>query len=88
MPEPSFPSICKASRDGTEYRSSSPGEGWLQTRDGQRYVWEIGAIIVLKLALLVALWFLFIKPWSRPPPPPATVAQHLYSSSAPASRDD
>jgi hypothetical protein len=66
----------------------SPGETWFRTRDGRRYGWEIGIIIVVKLAVLILLWFVFIKPWPRPATPPAVVVQQLYSPAAPASRHD
>jgi hypothetical protein len=68
--------------------SRSSAETWFRTREGHRYGVEIGLIILVKLALLVVLWFVFIKPWPRPETPPATVVQQLYLPAMPAARND
>lgn len=67
---------------------SSPSASWFYTRGGRRYGWEIGLVIVLKLALLVLLWFAFIKPWQRPATTLVPAAQQLYGPSAQAVRHD
>ena len=64
--------------------SASPAGTWFRTREGRRYAWEIGLIIVVKLALLVVLWFVFIEPWPRPATSPASVVQRLYLPTSPA----
>jgi hypothetical protein len=79
---------CRAARDGSDELSPPTGVSWFQTRDGRRYGWEIAAILVVKLALLLVLWFAFIKPFPRPATPPAVVVQQLYTSPAPAPRHD
>jgi hypothetical protein len=68
--------------------SPSPGQSWFRTLDGRRYGREIAFIIVVKLVLLVVLWFAFIKPWPRPDTAPAVAVQQLYTPSALASRRD
>jgi cytoskeletal protein RodZ len=60
---------------------------WFRTREGRRYGWEIAAVIVVKLVLLTALWFVFIKPWA-PPAAPHAIVQQLYLPPPPAARHD
>lgn len=69
---------------GADRPPVSPTGTWFCTRDGRRYAWEIGLIIVVKLALLAVLWFVFIKPWPRPATSPASFVQQLYLPAAPA----
>ena len=87
MTDPAPAASCVAS-DSVKGPSPSPGEAWFRTRDGRRYGVEIGVIIVVKLALLVLLWFVFIKPWPRPETPAARVVQQLYQPAVPAPRND
>jgi hypothetical protein len=88
MTEPASAPTCQVARNGRKEQLPSHGPAWFQTREGHRYGWEIGAIIVAKLALLIILWFAFIKPWPRPATTPAIVVQQLYAPSALASRHD
>jgi len=76
-------------RDGAKPKRMSPSSAptWFRTREGRRYGWEIGFVIVVKLALLLVLWFAVIEPWPRPAPP-ATVVQQLYLPAVPAARHD
>jgi hypothetical protein len=72
---------------GDPQRPSSPSQKtWFRTREGRRYGWEIALIIVVKLMLLIVLWFVFIKPWPRPATPPAAVVHEFYA--VPADRHD
>jgi hypothetical protein len=87
MTDPAPGASCVAS-DSVRGPFPSPAEAWFRTRDGRRYGVEIGVIIVVKLVLLVALWFVFIKPWPRPQTPPAVVVQQLYHPAVPAARND
>jgi len=68
--------------------NNSSAEVWFRTREGRRYGWEIASIIIVKLLLLCALWFVFIKPWPRPSTPPASVVQQFYVPAAAAVRHD
>jgi hypothetical protein len=88
MTEPAPALTCHVASDGSKEELPSPGETWFRTRDGRHYGWEIGVIIVVKLAVLILLWFAFIKPWPRTATAPAVVVQQLYSPSAPAPRHD
>jgi hypothetical protein len=56
----------------------SPVPSWFRSRAGRRYGLEIGLILTMKLALLVLLWFVFIKPWQGPAESPAAVVQQFY----------
>jgi hypothetical protein len=73
-------------------REDSPSpesqEVWFRTREGRRYGREIAAIVIVKLLLLCALWFVFINPWPRPATPPAGVVQQFYAPAAAAARHD
>lgn len=61
---------------------------WFRTRAGRRYGWEIGLVVVLKLALLLVLWFVVIKPWLRPTAPAVSVVRQFYEPAQPASNRD
>lgn len=74
--------------DGVKRLPPSSEDMWFNTRDGRRYGWEIGCIIVVKVALLVVLWFVFIRPWQRPAMAPATTVQQLYLPSEQTFRHD
>jgi hypothetical protein len=64
--------------------SVSPAGTWFRTREGRHYACEIVLIIVVKLALLVVLWFVVIKPWPRPATSPTSFVQQLYLPASPA----
>jgi hypothetical protein len=68
-------------------RSAAPRKSWFRSGAGRRYGWEIALIVVLKLVLLLVLWFCFINPWPRPATSPATVVQQFYTPAPPAHRD-
>jgi hypothetical protein len=65
---------------------------WFATRGGRRYGIELGLLLLAKLALLTALYFLFIAPQPRADTSPGALQNHLLDakkSAAPAgeSRD-
>jgi hypothetical protein len=66
----------------------SSADTWFRTGDGRRYAWEIAVVIVMKLALLLLLWFVFIKPWGHPATPVASTVQQIYLPDGPATRHD
>jgi hypothetical protein len=60
---------------------------WFATRAGRRYGIELGLLLLAKLALLTALYFLFIAPQPRADTSPGAVRSHLLdtkNSAAPA----
>ncbi len=62
--------------------SASTRHSWFRTREGRRYGTEIGLIIVVKLALLAALWVVLIHPWPRAVAPAAAVQQFYVPTPA------
>lgn len=88
MTEPASTSPYAATGAGSPPLSSSPGETWFRSRDGRRYGRELGFVIVVKLALLLVLWLVFIQPWPRPATPTASVVQQFYVPSPPAAGHD
>jgi hypothetical protein len=88
MTDPASAPPSSVACDGPKGLLPSPGKAWFRTRDGRRFGWEIGVIIVVKLALLIVLWFVFIKPWPRPDTAPPITVQQLYLPSGPSLRHD
>jgi hypothetical protein len=88
MADPASAPLSSIASNGPRAPLRSTGETWFRSRDGRRYAWELGAIIVVKLALLVLLWFVFIKPWPRQPAAPQITVQQLYMPTAPPARHD
>jgi len=66
---------------------SSPSGPWFRTREGHRYGWELGLVVVIKLALLAVLWLVFIQSWPSRTTPPAIVVQQLYLPALPLPLD-
>ena len=60
---------------------------WFRSADGRRYFLALGGIVLLKIALLLALWVALIAPQPRVPRTPAAVRQHLIAPSPPAAED-
>jgi hypothetical protein len=58
-----------------------PQKSWFRSRGGRRFGIEFALIIVIKLILLVLLWYLVIKPQPRADTSPAAVEQHFTPSS-------
>ena len=54
---------------------------WFRTRGGRRFGLEFALIVVVKLVLLIALWFLCFRPHPRPDTAPAAIERHLLNSS-------
>lgn len=88
MTEPASASPSSDARAGMQRPPPSSNRSWFHTREGRRYGSELAVIIVVKLALLAVLWFVFIKPWPRPATPPAAAVQQLYAPAAPEGRHD
>jgi hypothetical protein len=88
MTEPASTSPCAAAGAGLLRSSSLPRETWFRSRDGRRYGRELGVVIVVKLALLIVLWLVFIQPWPRPATPTASVVQQFYVPAPPAAGHD
>jgi hypothetical protein len=65
-----------------------PQHTWFRTLEGHRYGKEIAVVLAVKLALLLVLWFVVIKPWPRPSTPPSDVVRHLYIPATPVQRHD
>jgi hypothetical protein len=63
-------------------------DAWFHTRDGRRYAWEIALVILMKLALLLLLWFVFIKPWVGQATPVVSAVQQIYLPDGAATRHD
>ncbi len=52
---------------------------WFRSRGGHRYGIEIAAIVTLKIAALMLLWFVCIRPLPRADTSPASVQSHLLA---------
>ena len=60
---------------------------WFRSRQGARLAVELGAIILIKILVLVVLYLLlFAQP--RVPTSPAAMRDHLVESGVQAGRDD
>jgi hypothetical protein len=64
--------------------ASAPAAIWSRTAVARRFGREILFLIVLKIVLLMVLWWVAIKPAPRAETSPAAVAKHLVSQPAPA----
>jgi len=64
--------------------ASAPAAIWSRTAVARRFGREILFLIVLKIVLLILLWWVAIKPAPRAETTPAAVAKHLVSQPAPA----
>jgi hypothetical protein len=61
---------------------------WFRSRAGRRYGLELALVVLAKIALLLALYFLFIAPQARTDTSPSSVQQHLLDGApAAAARD-
>ncbi len=52
-------------------------KSWFRSRGGKRYGIEFALIILVKLLLLLLLWFLVIKPQPRADTSPAAIERHF-----------
>ena len=50
---------------------------WFRTRGGRRFGIEFALIIVVKLLLLTAIWWICFRPHPRPDTSPAAIERHL-----------
>ena len=64
--------------------TSSPSacHSWFRSRDGHRFGIEFALIVLVKIALLVVIWYLLFAPQPRPDTSPAAVARHLLAPAA------
>ncbi len=88
MPEPAFTCPRADSVIGPMRQPLSSPISWFRTREGRRFGIEIGLIIVVKLALLAALWLVLIQPWPRPATSAASAVQQLYLPAASGGKHD
>ena len=63
---------------GSGHRATS----WFATRTGRRYGIELGFLLLAKLVLLIALYFLFIAPQPRTDTSPGAVQNHLLDQTS------
>ena len=64
--------------------SGHSATSWFATRAGCRYGIELGLLLLAKLALLMALYFLFIAPQPRADTSPGAVRSHLLDAKSSA----
>jgi hypothetical protein len=65
-------------------RDRDTGKSWFRTRGGRRFGLEFALIIVVKLILLTALWWICFRPHPRPDTSPAAIESHLLAHAEPA----
>lgn len=54
---------------------------WFRSRGGHRFGVEFGLIVLVKIALLIVLYYAFFAPQPRPDTSPAAVERHLLPPS-------
>ena len=59
--------------------NSSTDRSWFRSRGGRRFGLEFAAIVGIKLALLILIWFICFRPHPRPDTRPAAVEDHLFA---------
>jgi hypothetical protein len=82
MTDPASASRSFVTGVGPHRLSSSSDKTWFRTREGRRYGWELALILLVKLALLLVLWFVFIAPSPRTATDPAAVVRQFYQPAA------
>jgi hypothetical protein len=50
---------------------------WFRSAEGRRYFLALGGIIVIKIVLLLALFYCFIAPQPRPDSSPEALRRHV-----------
>ena len=58
---------------------SSTGPSWFRSRGGRRFGLEFTAIIGIKIALLLLIWFVCFRPHPRPDTRPTAIEAHLLA---------
>ena len=66
----------------------SASRSWFRSRGGHRFGIEFALIVVIKIALLVVIWYVLFAPQPRPDTSPAAVERHLLAPSATESAHD
>lgn len=59
--------------------TANPRPSWYRSRGGRRFGREFAAIVGIKLALLLLIWFVCFRPYPRPETHPAAVEEHLLA---------
>ena len=61
--------------------TSSPHarRSWFRSRDGHRFGVEFALIVLVKIALLVMIWYMFFAPQPHPDTSPGAVERHLLA---------
>ena len=65
-------------------RERSASTSWFRTRGGRRFGLEFALIVIVKLLLLTAIWFVCFRPHPRPDTSPAAIERHLLAPPEPA----
>jgi hypothetical protein len=60
---------------------------WFRSRGGRRFGIEFAAIVGIKLALLILIWFVCFRPHPRPDTHPAAIEDHLLAPATESAHD-
>ncbi|MEO7325100.1 MAG: cytochrome oxidase putative small subunit CydP [Dokdonella sp.] len=58
---------------------SASDRSWFRSRGGRRFGVEFAAIVCVKIALLILIWFICFRPHPRPDTRPAAIEDHLLA---------
>lgn len=67
--------------------NSTTGRSWFRSRGGRRFGVEFAAIVGVKIALLLLIWFVCFRPHPRPDTRPAAMQDHLLAPATEIPRD-
>lgn len=59
--------------------NSTTDRSWFRSRGGRRFGVEFAAIVGVKIALLLLIWFVCFRPHPRPDTRPAAMEDHLLA---------
>ena len=68
-------------------RDATADVSWFRTRGGRRFGLEFALIVIVKLVLLVVLWWICFHPHPRPDTAPPAIERHLLAPSTETSHD-
>ncbi len=68
-------------------RNETRPRSWFRTRDGRAYLFGLGAIVALKIALLAALYLAVVAPQPRVPRTPDAQRTHLLGPPPAVAKD-
>ena len=66
---------------------STTARSWFRSRGGRRFGIEFAAIVGIKLALLILIWFICFRPHPRPDTRPAAIEDHLLAPATESPHD-